>query len=80
MKTTLKKSGNSYAVLIPKSLAKELGLEYCTAVELILENGKLVAQPIIEETIRLDDLLIRITRKNLHRIEDIGAPIGNEIW
>ncbi len=42
MKTTVQKWGNSYAVRIPKSFIKEVGLEYRTDVELTLEDGKLV--------------------------------------
>jgi antitoxin MazE len=80
MKTTVQKWGNSYAVRIPKSFIKEVGLEYRTAVELTLEDGKLVIQPIKEETITLDDLLAQVTKKNLHSAEDTGAPIGNEAW
>ena len=62
MKTTVQKWGNSYAVRIPKSFIKELGLEYRTNVELTLEDGKLVIQPIKEETITLDDLLAQVIR------------------
>jgi antitoxin MazE len=80
MKTTVQKWGNSYAVRIPKSFIKEVGLEYRADVELKLEDGKLVIQPIKEETITLDDLLAQVTKKNLHRAEDTGAPVGNEAW
>ena len=80
MKTTVQKWGNSYAVRIPKSFVKEVGLEYRADVELTLEAGKLVIQPIKEETITLDELLSQVTKKNLHRAEETGAPMGNEAW
>ena len=80
MKTTVQKWGNSYAVRIPKSFIKEVGLEYRTDVELTLEDGKLVIQPIKGETITLDELLTGVTKKNLHTVEDTGAPMGNEVW
>lgn len=80
MKTTLQKWGNSYAVRIPKSFIKEVGLEFRTDVEMTLEDGKLVIQPIKEETITLDELLAGVTKKNLHTSVDTGAPIGNEVW
>lgn len=80
MKTTVQKWGNSYAVRIPKSFIKEVGLEYRTDVELTLEDGKLVIQPIKEETISLDDLLSQVTKKNLHSAEDTCTPMGNEAW
>lgn len=44
MKTTIQKWGNSYAVRIPRSFIKEVGLDYRTDVELTLEDGKLVIQ------------------------------------
>ncbi len=80
MKTTVRKWGNSYAVRIPKSFIKEVGLEYCTDVELTLEDGKLVIQPAKEESITLDELLAQVTKKNLHTAVDMGAPVGNEAW
>ena len=80
MKTTVQKWGNSYAVRIPKSFIKEVGLEYRADVELTLEDGKLVIQPIKEEKITLDDLLAQVTKKNLHSAEDTGAPMGKEAW
>jgi antitoxin MazE len=80
VKTTVQKWGNSYAVRIPQSFIKQVGLEYRTDVELTLEDGKLVIQPIEEETITLDDLLAQVTKKNLHNAEDTGAPTGNESW
>lgn len=80
MKTTVQKWGNSYAVRIPKSFVKEVGLEYRTDVELILEDGKLVIQPVKDEAITLEELLAGVTKKNLHTSEDTGAPLGNEAW
>ena len=80
MKTTVQKWGNSYAVRIPKSFIKEVGLEYRTDVELTLDDGKLVIQPAREETITLDELLAGVTKKNLHTAEDTGASVGNEAW
>jgi antitoxin MazE len=80
MKTTVQKWGNSYAVRIPRAFMKEVGLEYRTDVELTLEGGKLVIQPVKEEMITLDDLLAQVTKKNLHSAEDTGAPMGDEAW
>lgn len=80
MKTTVQKWGNSYAVRIPKSFIKEVGLEYRADVEMTLEDGKLVIQPVQEETITLDELISKVTKKNLHTAVDTGAPLGNEVW
>ncbi|MFZ5880458.1 MAG: AbrB/MazE/SpoVT family DNA-binding domain-containing protein [Chloroflexota bacterium] len=80
MKTTVQKWGNSYAVRIPKSFIKEVGLEYRTDVILSLEEGRLVITPVKEETVTLDELLEGVTRKNLHNAVDTGDPVGNEAW
>lgn len=80
MKTTVQKWGNSYAVRIPKSFIKEVGLEYRTDVELTLEDGKLIIQPAKEETLTLEELLAGVNKKNLHNAEDTGTPRGNEAW
>jgi len=80
MKTTVQKWGNSYAVRIPKSFIKEVGLEYRTDVELTLEDGKLIIRPAAEEAPTLDELLSGVTSKNKHDAVDTGMPMGNEIW
>ena len=80
MKTTIQKWGNSYAVRIPKSFIKEVGLEYHTNIELTLEDGKLVIQPLPEEALSLDELLADVTPENLHTAVDTGGSVGNEAW
>ena len=44
MKTRVQKWGNSLAVRIPSHIIRETGLEYNTAVEMKVEDGKLVIQ------------------------------------
>ena len=80
MKTTVQKWGNSYAVRIPKSFIKEVGLEYRTDVELSLENGSLVIKPIKEKTLTLDELLVGVNKNNLHAAIETGESVGNEVW
>jgi len=80
MKTTVQKWGNSYAVRIPKSFIKEAGLEYRADINLSLEDGRLIIQPIKNEAITLDELLAGITSKNLHTAVDTGSVIGSEAW
>lgn len=80
MKTTVQKWGNSYAVRIPKSFIKEVGLEYRADVELTLEDGKLIIQPAAEEAPTLDELLAGVTSKNKHDTIETDPPVGIEIW
>jgi len=80
MKTSLQKWGNSYAVRIPKSFVKEIGLEYHTDIELTLEDGKLIIQPAPEKAPSLKELLADVNPENLHTSVDTGEAVGNEVW
>ena len=80
MKTRVQKWGNSLALRIPKSFADEVGLQKATAIELSLEDGKLVISPITKAKPTLKQLLVKITGDNLHHEVDTGHGIGNETW
>ena len=80
MKTTIQKWGNSYAVRIPKSFIKEVGLEYRTNIELTLEDGKLIIQPVPDEVLTLKELLAGVKAENLHASIGTDEPIGDEAW
>ena len=80
MKTRIQKWGNSLALRIPKSFAKEVGLVNEAAVEVTLVEGKLVISPEEESDFSLDDLLEQVTEQNIHREIDTGPATGNEIW
>jgi len=80
MKTKVQKWGNSLALRIPKPFAAEAGLENGASVDLHLEAGKLIISPSSEAPYTLDDLLQRITPKNIHGEIDLGRPVGREAW
>jgi antitoxin MazE len=80
MKTKVQRWGNSLALRIPKTFAREAGLCEHTAVDLSLVEGKLIIQPQAEEFLRLGDLLRGVTDENLHREWDTGQAVGKEIW
>ncbi len=79
MKTRVQKWGNSLAVRIPTHIVREVGLAYNAAVEMEVEEGKLVIQR-SEEAPTLEQMLSRVTRENLHSAEDSGGAVGNEVW
>ena len=79
MKTRVQKWGNSLAVRIPSHLVRETGLEYNTAVEMKVVDGKLVIQR-SDETPTLEALLAEVTEDNLHTSVDTGEAVGNEVW
>ncbi len=80
MKTKIQKWGNSLALRIPMSFAKETNLKNGSFVNLNLIEGKLVAEPLKEKEYSLKELLSKINKDNLHREFDSGNAIGNEIW
>jgi len=41
---------------------------------------RLPAKPVPEKCRKLDELLKRITRENVHREVDFGLPQGKEVW
>jgi antitoxin MazE len=80
MKTTAQKWGNSLAIRVPKSVAVQVGLKAQDDLEIEVQDGNVVLKPQLRRVYRLDDLVKRITSKNLHGEVDIGAPVGREIW
>ncbi len=80
MKTRVQKWGNSLALRIPKTFATEAGLGEDTPVDLSLVKGKLVVQALSDEQLSLDELLRRVTDKNLHGEWDTGPAVGREVW
>jgi antitoxin MazE len=80
MKTTAQKWGNSLAIRVPKSVAVQVGLKAQDDLEIEVQDGNVVLKPQLRRVYRLDDLVKRITSKNLHREIDTGSPIGREIW
>ena len=80
MRTKVQKWGNSLALRIPKPFADEVGLQPDTAVELSLEEGKLIVSRSQTASIRLGELLQGITPDNLHREVRSGPAVGSEAW
>ena len=84
MTTTVQKLGNSYGLILPKSIAEEIGALPGTEMSFKVVNKELVfsvAEKKKKQKIyKLDDLLKGITKKNLHTEVDWGSPVGKEFW
>jgi antitoxin MazE len=80
MKAKIQKWGNSLALRIPKPVAEELGVAQDSLVDLTMTKKTLVVTPAPRATLRLADLLKRVTPENLHGEEDFGSPAGRELW
>jgi antitoxin MazE len=80
MRTKIQRWGHSLTLRIPKPFAIEARLDEKTEVDLTVTNGTLVITPTAKPPQRLEDLLSRVTKHNLHGQIDMGAPVGREAW
>ena len=80
MKVIVKKWGNSASVRIPASVMAAATLSLDQAVDVREEGGRIVIEPICEETFDLDDLVAAITKENRHDPVDTGPSVGREFW
>ena len=80
MKVVVKKWGNSASVRIPAPVMAAAALSLDQAVDLREEAGRIVIEPIREETFDVYELVAGITDANRHDPVDSGAPQGREFW
>ncbi len=80
MRSQLKKWGNSSAVRIPASMMTLAHLSLDQAVDLRVEEGKIIIEPITPLTYDLDQLLALMTPDTFPEDVDFGPPRGGEIW
>lgn len=80
MNATIQKWGNSLALRIPKAVARDTCLGSGSVVNLTVEEGKVVIEPVRKTEYRLDELLKGISKKNIHPSVDTGPAVGREIW
>ena len=80
MKTKIQKWGNSLAVRIPKIFVKEANIAYGSPATLEIDDGRIIITPSVAPEYELNDLLNKITKKNIHAEVDTGIPIGQEAW
>jgi len=74
----LSKWGNSVGVRLPKYVVDALGLKPGSAVNVSLENDRIVLYPAHKYC--LNDLVSKITEENRHGETDWGNDEGNEWW
>jgi len=78
MQTTAQKWGNSLAIRVPKRIAEEAGLREKDRVEIEVEEGTLVVRPYHRRVYKLEDLVKRMTPRNLHKAMEFGESVGRE--
>ena len=79
MTVHIKKWGNSASVRIPSALMAAVHLQLNDRVELRVDAGRIVIEP-VRHHYRLDALLADITPKNKHGSVDFGDSVGEEFF
>lgn len=79
MHTQIGKWGNSLAVRIPATYAKDLDLAEGMDVDVSLVEGAILLRP-HSRRYSLEELVSRITPENLHEETDWGQDLGREAW
>jgi antitoxin MazE len=80
MKAVVKKWGNSASVRIPAAVMQAAHLDLDDAVDVREESGRIVIEPVRRKEYDLEELVKRITPRNLHEEADFGVPVGKEAW
>lgn len=78
MQVEVQKWGNSAAVRLPAPVLRDAGIVLGQALELTVEDGKLVLAPAKEYT--LEELVAAITLENCHPLLLDDSLKGNESW
>ena len=78
VRATVSKWGNSLGLRIPRGIAEDAGLTEGSSIDLRVENGRLIVEPIAVES--LESLLAKVSPKNLHGELLVDGPRGREAW
>ena len=80
MQVYIQKWGNSLALRIPRSYAKEVNVRQGASLDLSVRNGKLILTPLVKSSFSLKKLLAMVHPSNDHQEQDFGSQRGKEIW
>jgi len=74
------KWGNSLGLRIPKSFAREAGVEEGSDVDISLDGDRIVIRPSKPVRYRISDLASEIRADNIHEEITTGDDAGREVW
>ncbi len=80
MRVKVQKWGNSIALRIPKSFANQTSIKSGSSVDLSINDGKLIIEPLTQDNYDLKTLLSEIKETNLHKEYLSDIPKGKELW
>ena len=79
LRASIGKWGNSAAVRLPATLMSQAKFSDSQAIDLILQDGRIILEPVKASELSLKELLAQITPKNIHSEVDFGQPAGREL-
>lgn len=77
--TQISKWGNSLAVQLPQSIAREARLDAGDSVDVSVDNGAIVIRPSQPRSM-LEELVGRINARKRQDESDWGGPLGHKGW
>jgi len=80
VRVKVQKWGNSIALRIPKSFANQTSIKLGSLVDLSIDGGKLIIQPVKQDEYDLKTLVSEVKETNLHREHLVDKPTGKELW
>ncbi len=80
MLTKVQKWGNSLGLRIPRSFAADARVEPGSVVDISLVRGGLMVRRARPRKYSLNDLLKRVSERNLHGEVNSSRPVGREVW
>ncbi|MBE0496940.1 MAG: AbrB/MazE/SpoVT family DNA-binding domain-containing protein [Campylobacterales bacterium] len=81
MMATISKWGNSQGLRLPKDIISQLHLTVGDVVSLVVENGKVVIEPVKKEEYVYDiNTLVSGIPKAHQASEEIASQAGKEAW
>ncbi|MBI1868643.1 MAG: PbsX family transcriptional regulator [Methylocystis sp.] len=78
MRVVVKKWGNSAALRVPAAVMEQAHLTIDQALDMRVEQSRIVIEPLHRPEFDLNSLLAAITPENLHEEASFGAPVGRE--
>jgi antitoxin MazE len=79
MRVAVRKWGNSLALRIPRALADAAGVGQGTEVEVSVQEGRLVAEPVVRVP-TLEELLAGFAAEDTGAYPDVPGAVGREAW
>jgi antitoxin MazE len=79
MVTKAAKWGHSLAMRIPKIITNKCGITENTMVDISTKGNKIIITPLKDTEYCLEELLMAVTKENMHSEVDFGDPVGKEI-